>query len=315
MNEDYYHEQNSCYDPNSFGFDQFQPPQYTVNHLILNAQNDLFNSQNKLMEQLTFMCDMILIYYDDDDDEDYTIAITPILSTEEPDNSLSMRDEHLDTIPATKSDEFIKSSVENLVPIPSESEGNPGKMCDVPFHDNSPPLDVSKDQFEDFFDSNDDSTSIDDDYFYINNIEYVEASSLDSELVSSEELAVYINTLSWDCPTICYNDDDDEDCTIAITPILSTKEPDNSLSMGDKHLDTILATESDEDNSLPLDILKDQFEEFSDSNDDSTSIDDDSLSIDDIKYVEASPPNSELVSLEVVEIVISKVRGIDDIFF
>ncbi|GKA36955.1 hypothetical protein Tco_0723520 [Tanacetum coccineum] len=26
MNEDYYHEQNSCYDPNSFGFDQFQPP-------------------------------------------------------------------------------------------------------------------------------------------------------------------------------------------------------------------------------------------------------------------------------------------------
>ncbi|GKE18316.1 hypothetical protein Tco_1425893 [Tanacetum coccineum] len=25
MNEDYYHEQNSCYDPNSFGFDQFLP--------------------------------------------------------------------------------------------------------------------------------------------------------------------------------------------------------------------------------------------------------------------------------------------------
>nr|GEZ23922.1 hypothetical protein [Tanacetum cinerariifolium] len=25
MNEDYYHEQNSCYDPNSFGVDQFQP--------------------------------------------------------------------------------------------------------------------------------------------------------------------------------------------------------------------------------------------------------------------------------------------------
>nr|GEY94864.1 hypothetical protein [Tanacetum cinerariifolium] len=26
MNDDYHHEQNSCYDPNSFGFDQFQPP-------------------------------------------------------------------------------------------------------------------------------------------------------------------------------------------------------------------------------------------------------------------------------------------------
>nr|GFC20649.1 hypothetical protein [Tanacetum cinerariifolium] len=57
-----------------------------------------------------------------------------------------------------------------------------------------------------------------------------------------KELTVYINTPSWDCPTVCYNDDDDEDCTIAITP----KEPDNSLSMGDEHLDTVLATESDE---------------------------------------------------------------------
>nr|GEW11628.1 hypothetical protein [Tanacetum cinerariifolium] len=111
MNEDYYHEQNSCYDPNSFGFDQFQPPQYTVNHLIFNAQNDLFNSQNKLMKQLTSICDMvgqyiqkkeeekqikkdqaakarywkILVCYDDDD-EDYTIAITH----KEPDNSLKI---------------------------------------------------------------------------------------------------------------------------------------------------------------------------------------------------------------------------------
>nr|GFC04207.1 hypothetical protein [Tanacetum cinerariifolium] len=34
-----------------------------------------------------------------DDDDDYDSAITPVLSTEEPDNSLSMGDEHLDTIP------------------------------------------------------------------------------------------------------------------------------------------------------------------------------------------------------------------------
>nr|GEX24791.1 hypothetical protein [Tanacetum cinerariifolium] len=65
-----------------------------------------------------------------DDDDDYDSAITPVLSTEEPMNSLSMGDEHLDTIPATKSDEVIKSSVEDLVPIPSESEGENG--CDVP---------------------------------------------------------------------------------------------------------------------------------------------------------------------------------------
>ncbi|GJW33643.1 hypothetical protein Tco_0053675 [Tanacetum coccineum] len=65
MNEDYY-EQDSCYDPNSFGFDQFQPLQYTVNHPIFNAQNSLFNSQNeflnsqnKIMEKMTSICDMV----------------------------------------------------------------------------------------------------------------------------------------------------------------------------------------------------------------------------------------------------------------
>nr|GEY07503.1 hypothetical protein [Tanacetum cinerariifolium] len=104
-----------------------------------------------------------------------------------------MEDEHLDTISVTKSDEFIKSSVESLVPIPSESEGIPDNMCDVLFHDNSPPLDVSKDQFEDFFDSNDDSTSNDDDSFSIDNIEYVEASPPDSELVSSEVIEIVIS--------------------------------------------------------------------------------------------------------------------------
>nr|GFA26780.1 hypothetical protein [Tanacetum cinerariifolium] len=97
-----------------------------------------------------------------------------------------MGDEHLDTILATKSDEFIKSSVENLVPILSESEGIPDNMCDVPFHENFPPLDISKDKYKDFSDSNDDSTSYDDDSFSIDNIEYVEASPPNSELVSSE---------------------------------------------------------------------------------------------------------------------------------
>ncbi|GKE54806.1 hypothetical protein Tco_1489962 [Tanacetum coccineum] len=52
------------------------------------------------------------------DEDEYTViyrkpkAITPDLPTEEPDNFLSMGDEHLNTIPETE-----KSSVENLVPI------------------------------------------------------------------------------------------------------------------------------------------------------------------------------------------------------
>nr|GFC31280.1 hypothetical protein [Tanacetum cinerariifolium] len=48
----------------------------------------------------------------------------------EPIDSLSMGDEHLDTILAMDSEEFIKSCVENLVSNPSESEGENG--CDVP---------------------------------------------------------------------------------------------------------------------------------------------------------------------------------------
>nr|GEX93674.1 hypothetical protein [Tanacetum cinerariifolium] len=103
-----------------------------------------------------------------------------------------MEDEHLDTILAMESDEVIKSSVEDLVPNPYESEGIPDNMCDVPFCDISLPLDILKDQFEDLSDSNDDSTLIDDDYFSIDDIDYVEASPPDSELVSLEEVKDYI---------------------------------------------------------------------------------------------------------------------------
>ncbi|GJZ83124.1 hypothetical protein Tco_0648297 [Tanacetum coccineum] len=180
----------------------------------------------------------------DDDDEEYTIqyreylenssnAITPDLPTEEPDNSLSMGDEHLDTIPETESDEVIKSSVEDLVPIPSESEGIFDNTCDVPSCDKkhfdaesalmesllnrdtpivySPKIDSLFEKFaselahinpippgihEADFDPKEDirlddqmfydDTSSDDDSF--EDIDYVEASPPDSELVSIEEV-------------------------------------------------------------------------------------------------------------------------------
>ncbi|GJS41404.1 hypothetical protein Tco_0566447 [Tanacetum coccineum] len=145
-------------------------------------------------------------------------AITPDLPIEEPDNSLNMGDEHLNTIPATESDEVIKSSVENLVPIPSEFKGISDDTCDVPncddnrVHveselveslinrdtsiDNSSKIDPIFEEFagelahiapippgivEDDFDSNDD-TSSDDDYF--EDVEYVsleEVNDVDQE--------------------------------------------------------------------------------------------------------------------------------------
>nr|GEV32929.1 hypothetical protein [Tanacetum cinerariifolium] len=145
-------------------------------------------------------CWKILIYYDDDDDEESStplrdiiifelhlyIAITPVLSAEEPVDSLIMEDEHLDTIPAMKSDKVIKSSVEDLVPIPSESDGISYDTCDLPFCDNSPPLDVLNNYFEIFSDFNDDCTLSDDDSF--EDIDYVKASPPDSKPVSLEEV-------------------------------------------------------------------------------------------------------------------------------
>nr|GEX99992.1 hypothetical protein [Tanacetum cinerariifolium] len=97
-------------------------------------------------------------------------------------------------------------------------------------------------------------------------------------------------------------------------PLLSTKEPDNSLSMGDEHLDTILAMESDEfiksgvEDLIPI---PSESEGFSESNEEFSSTDDDSISFDNIDYVEALPPDSELVSSEVMEIVILEVGGIE----
>nr|GFC74189.1 hypothetical protein [Tanacetum cinerariifolium] len=65
------------------------------------------------------------VCYDDDDDEESSKYLEDNITSKLP----SMGDEHLDTILATESDEFIKSYVENLVTNPSESKGENG--CDV----------------------------------------------------------------------------------------------------------------------------------------------------------------------------------------
>ncbi|GKA91051.1 hypothetical protein Tco_0812921 [Tanacetum coccineum] len=128
---------------------------------------------------------------DDDDDEEYTIAITPVLPTEEPDNSLSMGDEHLSTISETKSDELIKSSDENLVPILSESMDffDIESECDVPDCDDSQTTNFSTFSNPLF----DDSTSSDEESSHeevIHEISFKTYSNplfdLDEEIISSE---------------------------------------------------------------------------------------------------------------------------------
>ncbi|GJV27415.1 hypothetical protein Tco_1383863 [Tanacetum coccineum] len=186
------------------------PPQPQYVHTLGESGGSDSHYSTNLMEQMTSICDMvgqimqkkeeerriaedqaaknrywkIPICYDDD--EDYTIAITPVLSTKEADNSLSMGDEHLDTIPATELDEVIKSSVENLVPIPSEFKGISKDTCDVPVCEDPSTFDALSDHSEISSESNNDGTSSDDDSY--ENIEYIEASPLNLEIVSLEEV-------------------------------------------------------------------------------------------------------------------------------
>ncbi|GJR22151.1 hypothetical protein Tco_0970678 [Tanacetum coccineum] len=140
-------------------------------------------------------------FYDDDDYEESTIplneivsqipssiAITYVLPTLEPEDSLIMGDEDLSTIPEKESDEVINSSVEDLVPIPSESEDTSGSdsECDLPLCNDFSPINISKKKSVTFsnplFDLNDEFTSIDDE-------------SLSDEDVSKDNVKIYSNPL------------------------------------------------------------------------------------------------------------------------
>nr|GEU81879.1 integrase, catalytic region, zinc finger, CCHC-type, peptidase aspartic, catalytic [Tanacetum cinerariifolium] len=99
------------------------------------------------------------------------IAITLDLPTKKPEYSLSMADEHLSAILETESDEVIKSSVKNLVPIPSESEvtSNNENECDEPVNDESSPIFTTFSNpllasDDDFSSSDDKSFSVEDEF-------------------------------------------------------------------------------------------------------------------------------------------------------
>ncbi|GKF13193.1 hypothetical protein Tco_0054655, partial [Tanacetum coccineum] len=143
-------------------------------------------------------------FYFDDDDDDYTViwrrpkAITPDEPSEKPKDPLITGEEELSTIP-----EKDKSSVEDLVLIPSGSKGFSDDICDdesllsrdIPI--TSPKIDFLSEEFacelapippgmdEDEFDEEEDDCYDDDSY---ENIEYVEASPLNLEYVNLEEV-------------------------------------------------------------------------------------------------------------------------------
>nr|GEZ14517.1 hypothetical protein [Tanacetum cinerariifolium] len=141
---------------------------------------------------------------DDDDDEESTISLSniisqlppsilittspPVLQIEEADVSLIMGNEELNTIHEKKSNEFIKSCVEDLVLIPSESENTSrsDSECILPSCDDFSSINVFEEKtvtfYNPLFSSNDDFTSSDDE-------------SLSDEDVSEENVKIYSNPL------------------------------------------------------------------------------------------------------------------------
>nr|GEY01519.1 hypothetical protein [Tanacetum cinerariifolium] len=116
----------------ALGNKQYKPED--TQELFCKLFNDVQNIHEELAEYINTSVWNHPAFYNngDDDDEDCTIAITfDFLIT----NSLSMRDEHFDTIPEKESDEFNKSSVEDLVSNLSEFEDE--CECDVPDCDDS----------------------------------------------------------------------------------------------------------------------------------------------------------------------------------
>nr|GEU31933.1 hypothetical protein [Tanacetum cinerariifolium] len=172
--------------------DAFENKQYKPEDTQL--FRDLFNDVQNIREELAEYINTpgwnrpAFCSNGDDDDEDYTIAVTSeFLITD----SLSMGDEHLNTIPKKESDEFNKSSVEDLVPNPSESEdfSDIKSECDMPDCDD--PQTIHFSMFSNpFFD---DSTSSDDESIHeevIHEISFKTYSNLlfdlDKEIISSE---------------------------------------------------------------------------------------------------------------------------------
>ncbi|GKD33987.1 hypothetical protein Tco_1249496 [Tanacetum coccineum] len=118
-------ENSFTYDSNlNFVDDSPNPPPQPLTYSYEFCGNDTYYDQ-------AFAYQKIPIYYNDDDDEESSIplrdmiisvlppyiAITPVLTTKEPVDSLIMEDEHPDTIPATESDEFINHLVNFSNPL------------------------------------------------------------------------------------------------------------------------------------------------------------------------------------------------------
>nr|GEY19046.1 hypothetical protein [Tanacetum cinerariifolium] len=191
--------------------------------------------------------------------------LAPILSTKEPEYSSSIGYENPNTTPETKSDKIIKSGVEKLVPILSENEVTleDKKECDLLVCENSPVCDNHSDIFSDSK-IDDDILVYDDDF---EDIEYVETSLLDPEIVNVEEdNVVQHEEEEVDLEDISQIQDVDlREKLLSITHLISNIESLNDNPIPDRVLNSfvLIFIFEESDNSLS-DNFSPEFETFCD---------------------------------------------------
>ncbi|GJT76733.1 hypothetical protein Tco_1043458 [Tanacetum coccineum] len=332
MNEDYY-EQNSCYDPNSFGFDQYQPPQFPVNYPPQETSKEILQAREDLMEAIQ----AFLKEYDHIPPNEKCMAL---LLAEERFLKIkqAMREEQnqpevlqelllklMNDLQILKGiqQEKEKQAAQGFIPywnfsMIDDEEARDNFLKDVctflrkfsriPFGVTPKVILIAWESFGKVKDA------LTDKQYRQEDIQELISELLEDVRNIEEELSEYINCPSWNRPL--FYDYDDDDYTIiyikpkAITPDLPIEEPDNSLSMGDEHLDTIPSVEnlvpipsefegiSDDtcdvpvrDDSSTFDVLNDHSEILSDSNNDGTSSDDDDY--EDVEYEEVNDVDQE----------------------
>ncbi|GJW04941.1 hypothetical protein Tco_1563797 [Tanacetum coccineum] len=325
MNEDYC-EQNSCYDHNSFGFDQFQPSQFPVNYPSQETNKEILQAQEDLMEAIQ----AFLKEYDHIPPNEKCMAL---LLAEERFLKIKQAMEEEQNQPEVLQELLLKliNDLQILKGIQQEKK-KPTAQSSIPYWNSSMIDDEeARDNFlkdvctflrkfsripfgvtpkviliawESFGEIKD---ALMDKQYRQEDIQELMSKLLEDVRNISEEFSEYINCPSWNRPL--FYDYDDDDYTIiyskpkAITPDLPIEEPDNSLSMGDKHLDTIPSVEN-------LDPIPSEFEGISEDTCDVPVCDDSSVdcydhdissdddSYENIEYVEASPLNLEYDRLE-----------------
>ncbi|GJY72231.1 hypothetical protein Tco_0475934 [Tanacetum coccineum] len=237
MNEDYY-DQNSCYYPNSFGFDQYQPPQFPINYPpqetsreILQAQEDLMEAIKAFLKEYDHLppnekCMALLLA------EERFLKIKQVMKEEQnqPEVTQELLLKLMDDLQILKGkarDNFLKDVCTFL-----------RKFSRIPFGVTPKVILIAWESFGEIKDA------LMDKQYRQEDIQELMSKLLEDVRNISEEFSEYINCPSWNCPLFYFDDDDDEYTIIwrrskAITPDEPSEEPEDPLIMGEKELSTI----------------------------------------------------------------------------